>query len=70
MKVRIKFNIVVDAVIGIDEESENTIRKAEQENIKILANSDIKEIKECLSDFLNAEKEEIKIENESFEIIE
>lgn len=70
MKVRIKFNVIVDAVIEVAKESESEIRKAEQENMKILANSDIDEIKGCLSDFLSANKEEIKIGNESFEIIE
>lgn len=70
MKVRIKFNVIVDAVIEVAEESEEAVKKAKQDNVKILANSDIEEIKECLSDYLNAEKEEIKIENESFEIVE
>jgi len=70
MKVRIKFNVIVDAVIEVAEESENAVIKAQQENIKILADTDITDIKECLSDFLNADKEEIKIENESFEIVE
>lgn len=70
MKANLKMTIIINSILNIDKEGEKLLKVAIKENKVVMTKEEKEDFKADIADSLGIQTKDIKIENESLEIIE